>query len=72
VQEESEQLDLSEELGQIGIQQPTMSTPPNLQTPLNEEKSLKKNREETTTSGRETIQTYAETGHVKRQRLNPI
>lgn len=72
VQEESEQPYLSEELGQTSIQQHTMSTPPNLQTPLNEEKSLKRNREEATTSGRATIQTYAETNLVKRQRLNPV
>jgi len=70
VQEESEKPDVSKELDQTGIQHPTMSTPPNLQTPLNEEKSLKRNREEATTSGRETTQTYAETSMVKRQRLN--
>jgi len=54
VQEELEQLGLSEEINQTGIPEPIMSTPPTLQTPLNEEKNLKRNREEATTSGRET------------------
>lgn len=49
-----------------------MNTLPNLQTPINEERSLKRNREEATTSGKATIQTYAETSLVKKQRLNPI
>lgn len=49
-----------------------MSTRPNLQTPLNEEKSFKQNREEATTLGRETTQRYAKTSLVKRQRLNAI
>jgi len=44
-----------------------MSTPPNLQTPLNEERSLKINMEEATPSGRATSQKY-----VKRKRLNPF
>lgn len=72
VQEELEQLELSEELTQTRLPEPIMSAPPTLQTPLNEEKKLKRNREEETTSGKATIQTYAETGLVKRQRLNPI
>lgn len=72
MQEESKQPDLLEELNQIGVQYPTMSTPPNLQNPLNEEKSLKRNREEATTSGRETTQTYANTSLFKRQRLNLV
>lgn len=54
MQEESEQPDLLEELNQTGIPEPIMSTPPTLQTPLNEEKSLKRNKEEATTSGRAT------------------
>lgn len=49
-----------------------MSTPPILQTPLNEEKNIKINREEATTSGRETSQAYAETNKVKIQRINPV
>ena len=42
-----------------------MSTPPKFQTPLNEEKNLKRNREEVTPSGRAISQTY-----VKRKTLN--
>lgn len=44
-----------------------MSTPPNFQTPLNEERGLKRNREEAITSGRATIQTYAETSSQKEE-----
>lgn len=44
----------------------TMITPPVIQTPLNEEKGLKRNREGATTSARATSQTYAETCQTKR------
>lgn len=50
----------------------TMSTPPVVQTPLNEEKCLKRNREGATTSARATAQAYAETSQDKRQRVNPV
>lgn len=72
MQEESEKLGLSEELNQTGIPEPIMSTPHTLQTPLNEEKILKRTREEATTLGKEATQRYGETSLVKRQRLNPI
>jgi len=49
-----------------------MSTPPVLQTPLNEEKILKRNREGATTSEKPTSQSYAETSWAKRQRVNPF
>lgn len=49
-----------------------MSTPPTLQNPLNEEKNLKRNREEATTSGRASSQVYADMSLVKRQRINPV
>ena len=44
-----------------------MSTPPIVQTTLNEERNLKLDSEETTPLGRAISQTY-----VKRQRLNPF
>jgi len=44
-----------------------MSNPPIVQTPLNEEKNPKRDREEATPSSRPIAQTY-----VKRQRLNPF
>ena len=44
-----------------------MSTPPIVQTPLNEEINLKREKEEATPSGRAISQTYA-----KRKRLNPF
>jgi len=62
-QEESEHLEISEELAQP---QQIMSNPPVLQTPLNEERNPKRDREEATPSSRPTNQTFA-----KRQRLNP-
>ena len=43
-----------------------MSNPPILQTPLNEERNLKRDREEATPSSRPIDQTFS-----KRQRLNP-
>jgi len=43
-----------------------MSNPPILQTPLNEERNLKRDREKATPSSRPFAQNYA-----KRQRLNP-
>jgi len=43
-----------------------MSNPPILQTPLNEERNLKRDREEATPSSIPIAQTYA-----KKQRLNP-
>jgi len=43
-----------------------------LQTPLNEEKSLKKNREWVTPSERTTSQANAETSQAKRQRINHV
>jgi len=49
-----------------------MSTPPVLQTPLNEEKILKRNREGATPSEKTTSQAYEETSRAKRQRVNPI
>jgi type II secretory pathway component PulJ len=63
-QEESEQPEISEELAQP---QQIMSNPPVLQTPLNEERNLKRDREEATPSSRPIDQTFA-----KRQRLNPM
>ena len=44
-----------------------MSNPSIVQTPLNEEKNPKRDREEATPSSRPVAQTY-----VKRQRLNPF
>jgi len=44
-----------------------MSNPHILQTPLNEERNLKRDREEATPSSRPIAQNY-----VKRQRLNPF
>jgi len=44
-----------------------MSTPPIVQTPLNEERNPKRYREEATPSGKAISQTY-----VKRKRLNPF
>ena len=44
-----------------------MSTPPVVQTPLNEEKNPKRDRDEATPSSRPIAQTYA-----KRQRLTPF
>lgn len=49
-----------------------MSSPLVLQTPLNEEKSLKRNREGATTSERATSQSHAKTSQAKRQRVNPV
>jgi len=49
-----------------------MRNPPVLQTHLNEEKSLKRNREGATTSGRETSQAYGETSQAKRQAINNV
>jgi len=43
-----------------------MSTPPVMQTPKNEEKSLKRSREEAITSARETSYAQREISQVKR------
>lgn len=49
-QEESEQLDISEELTQTRQPKPIMSTPPVVKTPLYEEKNPKRDSEEATPS----------------------
>jgi len=65
VQEDPEQTDLSEELTQTRLTEPMMRTPPIMWTPLNEERNLRRDREEATPSRRAISQTY-----VKRQKLN--
>ena len=75
VQEESkapDQSDIPEQLEKTDRPRATMSTPPVLQTPLNEEKSLKRNKEGVTPSERTTSQAYAETNQEKRQRINHV
>jgi len=49
-----------------------MSTPSIVQTPLNEEKRLKRSRKEATTLARATSHTCVETSEAKRQRVNPV
>jgi hypothetical protein len=49
-----------------------MSTPPIMQTPQNEEKIPKGNREGASTSGMDTSNVQYETSQSKRPRLNPV
>ena len=49
-----------------------MSTPIVLQTPQNEERNPKRNREGASTSGMDTSNVQDEGGHSKRPRLNPV
>jgi len=57
-----EQSDIPEKSNRL---ETTMSTPSVVQTPLNEEKSLKRNMEGATSSARATSQAYAETSQAK-------
>lgn len=50
----------------------TMTTPPIMQTPQNEEKNLKRSREDATTFIRETSYAQLETSQVKRQKMNLV
>ena len=65
MQEESKQSDLAEEMTQTKLPEHIISTSPIMQTPLNEEKNLKRDREEATPSGKAISKTY-----IKTQRLN--
>jgi len=71
-------IDLEKKLDEISfVQVPkekerAMSTPPVIQTPQNEQKNPKKSREEASTSPMNTSEAQCETGHSKRQRLNPV
>ena len=74
---ENSLIDLEKQLGDNSfLQVPkelerTMSTPLVMQTPQNEEKNPKRNREGASTSGMDTSNLQQETSHSKRQRLNP-
>lgn len=58
--------DQSDTLKKSDRQDTSMSNPPVVQTLLNEERSLKRNREGATTSARASSQAYAETSQAKR------
>jgi len=70
-------LDLENQLNEnLFLQVPphkgTMSTPPIMQTPLNEEKNPKRGREEGSSSGTQAFNVQYERGQRKRPRLNPM
>jgi len=57
---------------QVQPQEGTMSTPPIMQTPLNEEKNPNRGREEGSSSRTQAFNVQYERGQSKRPRLNPV